>query len=142
MRMQLSRFLSELSQLLHLDTEMLSMDTDAATEALMNHVGRLARNESTSVADCRTHIRGLQRKLKSNKEILDRRVSLRTLSMISAVDAVASLMLRDQPNVLAIRSGQVVITKLWFQPSIPPPTPSIDFCLLLFPAVIHIVCRL
>ena len=44
-------------------------------EALLNHVGRLIRNESTSIADCRTHIRGLQRKLKGNKELLDSRVS-------------------------------------------------------------------
>ena len=28
-----------------------------------------------------------------------------------------------------------------FQPSMTPSTPSIDFCLLLFPGVIHVVCR-
>jgi len=60
----------------HIDTEMLSVDTEAAMEALLNHVGRLVRNESTSIADCRTHIRGLQRKLKSTKELLDSRVSV------------------------------------------------------------------
>jgi len=52
------------------------VDTEAAMEALLNHVGRLVRNESTSIADCRTHIRGLQRKLKSTKELLDSRVSV------------------------------------------------------------------
>jgi len=51
--------------------------TEAAMEALMNHVGRLVKDESTSVADCRTHIRGLQRKLKGNKELLDSRVTSR-----------------------------------------------------------------
>jgi len=60
----------------HIDTEMLNVDTEAAMEALLNHVGRLVRNESTSIADCRTHIRGLQRKLKSTKELLDSRVSV------------------------------------------------------------------
>ena len=44
-------------------------------DALMNHVGRLVKDETTVVADCRTHIRGLQRKLKSNKELLDHKVS-------------------------------------------------------------------
>jgi len=72
---QLSRFLNDLSQLLHVDTEMLSVDTAAAMDALLNHIGRLIRNESTSLADCRTHIHGLQRKLKSTKELLDGRVS-------------------------------------------------------------------
>lgn len=61
---------------MHIDTEMLNVDTEAAMEALLNHVGRLVRNESTSIADCRTHIRGLQRKLKSTKELLDSRVSV------------------------------------------------------------------
>jgi len=51
------------------------VDTEAAMEALLSHVGRVIKNESTTVADCRTHIRGLQRKLKSNKELLDHRVS-------------------------------------------------------------------
>jgi len=71
---QLSRFLSDLSRVLHMDTEMLSVDTESAMEALLGHVGRLVSNESTSIADCRTHIRGLQRKLKGNKELLDSRV--------------------------------------------------------------------
>jgi len=67
-----------------MDTEMLSVDTEAAMETLLNHVGRLLRNESTSVADCRTHIRGLQRKLKGNKELLDSRVFVSfTVMMIS-----------------------------------------------------------
>jgi len=51
------------------------MDMEAAMEALLNHVGRLVRNESTTVADCRTHIRGLQHKLRTTKELLDGRVS-------------------------------------------------------------------
>jgi len=59
-----------------MDTEMLSVDTEAAMETLLNHVGQLLRNESTSVADYRTHIRGLQHKLKGNKELLDSRVSV------------------------------------------------------------------
>jgi len=56
------------------DTEILAVDMEAAMEALLNHVGRLVRNESTTVADCRTHIHGLQRKLKSTKELLEHRV--------------------------------------------------------------------
>jgi len=59
------------------DTEILTVDTEAAMEALLNHVGRVVRNESTTVADCRTHIHGLQRKLKSTKELLEHRVLLR-----------------------------------------------------------------
>ena len=55
---------------------MLGVDMAPAMEALLNHVGRLVRSESTSVANCRTHIRGLQRKLKSTKELLDSRVSV------------------------------------------------------------------
>jgi len=74
LHVQLSRFLSDLSRLLHVNTEILSVDTDAAMEALLSHIGRLVKNESTTVADCRTHIRGLQRKLKSTKELLDHRV--------------------------------------------------------------------
>lgn len=70
----MSRFLSDLSRLLHVDTETLTMDMEAAMEALLNHVGRLVRNESTTVADCRTHIRGLQHKLRTTKELLDGRV--------------------------------------------------------------------
>ena len=58
-----------------MNTEILSVDTEAALDALMNHVGRLVKDETTVVADCRTHIRGLQRKLKSNKELLDHKVS-------------------------------------------------------------------
>jgi len=45
--------------------------------------------------------------------------------------------------LMPVMSCQVRLSsQSWFQPSMPPPTPSIDFCLLLFPGVIHVVCQL
>ena len=69
------------------------MDTDAAMEALLSHVGRVVKNESTTVADCRIHIRGLQQKLKSSKELLDHKVCGFPAALIMVVIACIKMLM-------------------------------------------------
>ena len=67
---QLLKFLSDLSRVLHIDSAVVSVDVESRAESVMNRVSQLVSIESTSLADCRTHIRGLQHKLKTTKEQL------------------------------------------------------------------------
>ena len=77
---QLTRFLEDITRVLRIDTAVLDVSFEGATEAVLRRLEKIMRSEFSSRAasehsDCHTHIHGLQRKVKNLKEQINGKVS-------------------------------------------------------------------